>query len=235
LLRKDNHNSENLSDDEIRRRILRPFIPSIIKKLIEMEIIDINIKYSQQELWKIAAENVEMFDPIYNTEIFYHDFIDFARRAFDEGKFLVGLVLLATSIEQITNIIYREFLGVSNVYGDEATNIIRRLSNDDKLGWFYRVLVGIDLPDDLIAKIRSLNEIRNSIVHYKAKPFNLDGEGFHDLIKKRVEQIGYKNLLSIPDELINAFNSGLIDLDENYKYAEELANSMFEENEIIDE
>jgi hypothetical protein len=75
-------------------------------------------------------------------------------------------------------------------------------------------------------------ELRNCIVHYKAKPTRLGTfEGGFERLERELEDLDLDDLLDIPDELEDELNSALIELDQDLQSAIEVYQTIFESTE----
>lgn len=122
----------------------------------------------------------------------------FATEAFtlwDKGAKLPALVLFATAIEQAINMHYRLAFMANGTTDADITSIIRTHNLEAKVSWLMGVATKSKFPIPLGKRLRAYAEIRNSIVHYKAIPGQIDkGDDGSSTIKKRISKLGRVSL-----------------------------------------
>jgi hypothetical protein len=148
-------------------------IPHIIRAMLEHGIIDLDRYREPQYILDLLKDDSIIGDvlPLIETTVLIHnEFIEMAKLAFENNKKASALVLVATSIEHQFNSFYREILKSKNIDNKVITDIIKTSNFNSKLSWLIKLSSGTNIPDDLSKRIRNIIELRNAIVHYKAKP-----------------------------------------------------------------
>jgi len=222
-----------ISVDELRewnQDILESFMYPIVLRMLKNNLIDLGKTQDRIYLWGVVKENVR--EMAYGVEIFtvlHQDFIDVAEYCIENGKEHTAIILIATSIEHIMNMFYRNLLPYKGVSETQITDIVKKSNLDAKLGWLMNVTSNASLPDNLLAQIREVSELRNAIVHYKAIPDKLDIEfGSWENIKDRIDKMDYDDLVGLPYELEHALMEILEQIDPMRKIASEIWHTLFD-------
>jgi len=194
---------ENVFIDLITQSIL----PNILIQLIMNNKID-KTKIHDRNYLISKATNFQK--EIGGHNIFYivephKEFIDAANEAIKANKYRLGIILIATAIENILNMEYSFLLRLRNFSNNDIYEIIRGTPIPAKIGWLMKLVFGMELEEDFKKKLIKITEIRNAIIHYKARPFTLNDEGdknscSFDDINEKIKMIDF-DILSIPEEL----------------------------------
>ena len=190
-------------------KMIEAMLPSLIHRLLSSGKITTDQVENPEEIFRIINENADtLFAEFQYIEIIHEEFIDAAKDAFDRGKLEIGVVLLASAIEQIINTFYRNCLESKGMFEDrEITEIIQANNYASKIGWLLTLVGNWELDDDFKKQIRALMDLRNQIVHYKAMPItvtNKDRDTANPL-RKQLESIDFDKWLTLPKELLETF------------------------------
>lgn len=196
----------------------------VLSGLIHRGLINPEMENDRNYLWGIVNDNLEIIDDLQMVANIHKPFVNYAKDAFSKKDNQVGIVLLATSIEQIINTNYRLILGLHNFSNDEITIIIKTTNYDAKLSWLFKLATNTEFPKGLKKKIQEVFETRNSIIHYKAMPTPIYDPDFVDNIKKNFDTQGIKDILNLPELIDNHFVKIYQNIDLDYERIEKLVN-----------
>jgi hypothetical protein len=191
-----------------RKEILRRTLPPIVEMLLRQEKIDKERLKDKEYLMDIIHENSEMVEDLRGYTTLDDGFLQTAIDSVNSGKLLVPIVLVATAIEHQFNMFYRDILeAISGLDEQEATEAIR--SNlHVKTGWLMKLATGQGLSKELKNQIKQISDLRNAIVHYKARSAHIDDDenNEYNKIKKRAVEIGMETILDTPSRLKTELN-----------------------------
>jgi len=176
-------------------------MPSIIESLLLSDKIDRNRTDDMEYIASVVLEHLDVVDSLQHSSRIDDQLIETAREAALAGKIPVVVILIATTLEHIINLFYRETLekgfGLSS---DEATEAIR--SNfQTKLGWLMQIVSENGLSDELRKRVKQITDLRNAFVHYKAIGVSLNEPDSLETLINQVNNIGIDIILNTPDEL----------------------------------
>jgi hypothetical protein len=209
-----------------RDSIAEHSVPIVLRTMLNRGLIDLDRTHDERYLWHVVMANLRDMLPYFQAVVeIQYDFLEVAQQAMDAGKPMVAVVLVATAVEQLINMYYRDLLCARGLPEPEITEIIR--SNiDPKLGWLFSLTGHFEFPGDLKKRIRALMSLRNEIIHYKAVPFSpVADDNSHRHIEEQIRSIRGV-LLSIPSELEDTFDVALEKVIPNCRLASELADLM---------
>ena len=190
---------------KIENELIRDFVlPTLLKALIKRNMIDPSKSNSKEYLWNLVRENTDLINECNFVLEIQKQFINCAKEQFSLNNYSVGVVLIATSIEQVININLRFLLENFDLSQDEITQVIRSTNIDSKLGWILKIL-SIELSDDLINRVKRVFEFRNVIVHYKAEPYTIDDVSNIESIERKIIDFGIDIILDLPKRLDETF------------------------------
>lgn len=219
--------------------LVKQFIPSILIQLLMHRNIDKEKISDSEYLWsKVKDERSNLASDIFYIVVFHEQFLEVAKKSLDEGKNEVAIVLIATAIEHVLNINYRQIMKFRGFSDEDITKIIKNNNFEDKIGWLMSLIFEKDLGPELRKNINKIIEIRNAIIHYKASPFKLSDKiesitDSHSIIEKQIEILDF-DILSIPDELDEALNALFIELNPELKLVTEMMEVMFSKTESLE-
>ncbi len=221
------------SNSELIKIAKRFFFPTILATLLENKLIDESKLSDHEYVWSKIKEHSEMLVNIPMIEWFEEDFLDTVREAIAAKRYEVAIVLVATVIEHHLNVFYRQALDANKLLiTDEVTEIIRRANFRDKTGWLLLLVAKHQMSSELQEQIQQLTELRNQIVHFKAVPDSGAHDntgGSHNLIKNRIRELNFDQVLTIPEQLSNFLDEALKSVREEspiYRRAEEIVRSL---------
>jgi hypothetical protein len=226
--------SEEKSEDI--KDLVKQFVPSILIQLLINGKIDQGKISDSKYLWsKVKNERSDLVSEIFYIVSFHEEFLEVAKDSLDNGKNEVAIVLIATAIEHVLNINYRQIMKFRRFSDENITLIIKNNNFEDKIGWLMSLFFEKDLEPELRKNIRKIIEIRNAIVHYKALPFSLsdkfeDITDSHSVIKNQIESLDF-DILSMPEELDEALNTQFIELNPELKLVNDMMEVMFGKTE----
>ena len=190
---------------KIENELIRDFVlPTLLKALIKRNMIDPSKSNSKEYLWNLVREDTDLINECNFVLEIQKQFINCAKEQFSLNNYSVGVVLIATSIEQVININLRFLLENFDLSQDEITQVIRSTNIDSKLGWILKIL-SIELSDDLINRVKRVFEFRNVIVHYKAEPYTIDDVSNIESIERKIIDFGIDIILDLPKRLDETF------------------------------
>jgi hypothetical protein len=219
------------TDKDEAKELFRDIAPSIIIQLIlKGEIEKSKIHDREYILSKIRGGKLNR-DTFFIVSI-HDDFLEFARNAIESDNQMIAIVLVATAIEHLLNIYYRQVMLVGGISGEDITKIIRASNFEAKMGWLMSIIFKIELEQELKRKIMRVIELRNSIVHYKAVPFMLDDDiedptDSHSSIEDQMNKLDF-DILEIPHELEGALNEQFYELNPDLKIVKYIMKTLFE-------
>jgi hypothetical protein len=225
----DSRTTDDRRETERFRFVLRSFMPSILRKMLHQGLIDVDKSSDPNYLWNIVHENKNVARDIRVITQIHDGFLEVAEYAKTVNKPEVVIVLLATTIEHLLNLYFSEKLTIQKLAPDEISQFIRKNSIDAKIGWLISITGRLEFPEGLKKRVMNLVELRNSIVHYKAIPAQLDEEDNYQRIKDRVKEIDFDELFATVTDLDNLLESALDKADPNRQLAREMARIMFED------
>jgi len=206
--------SEPLKNETEREKNIIEMV-DIIRVLLAKNLIDKDKLTEKEYVFQVIKTNQEIFDEVNILLRLHDDFVESAREALAVNRPEVAVVLIATAIEQITNLFYREVLEEDRRFTqDEITEIIRTTNINAKISWLLGLVADFVLdvlPEDSLQKdILKLMELRNQIVHYKAVPLLISkGQPSEFPIKQRIREYGYEKMLEIPNQLSESLDVAL--------------------------
>lgn len=158
----------------------------------------------------------------------HNSFVETAKVALEEEDEEVAIVLLATAVEQLTNIFYRDSLPLMESFTEkEVTEIIRNTNFSMKIGSLFTLVMGKQFNEGLEKRALDLFDLRNQIVHYKAVPASTIDDletGSYATITRRIGPLDKEDLLAIPDDFSEFFKQEFeVILRKKYANYDELA------------
>lgn len=207
---------------------VRAMLPKLLYELLSRNLIDQSKAHDVEYLWSVVTDSQnDVFDNLKVLTEIHGEFKKVTEYAILNGNKMVSVILLATSVEHVLNLYYREMLSIKNLPESEITEIIRSSNFNTKLGWLMSIVGNVNLHKGMINNLKNLIDARNAIVHYKAVPGKLDvRNGSDDSIKAKLKTINLPEMLNLLDELEALFEAGLDAADPNRKMAVEFAHSM---------
>ncbi len=194
-----------LSDDI--KEITRDIFASLLHRLLLRNLISVEELNDSEKVQQVIEANRDILKEDTWIYLVHDKFIRYAKEAFEKKDNEVGVVLLATAIEQIVNSTYREMLQIKGLFSDnEITEIIRNNNIAPKLTWLLTLVSDYEyeLDDDFKNKVLKLMEVRNQIIHYKAIPrttSEIDNDSSQ--FEKTINSINADEVINIPDELLD--------------------------------
>ena len=152
-----------------RREIIHAVLPLIMLPLVRAKVIRAEHLKSVEDLLPVFQRSLRQGIKKMRWGIaIEEEFIDEAVSLWKEGKKIKSIVLYASAVEQYANQICRTVLEAHGLDEQAATTIIRALNIDAKLSWLSTLVSKKEFPERLGRRLRSIFELRNAIVHFKA-------------------------------------------------------------------
>lgn len=218
----EDNNSTSLNWEDIQL-ILQVFLPAMIENLLRRGMLDRDRLSDLAYVHSVIKQNSEIILDSYSVTRIDDEFIESAQEALAQGRKLAALVLIATSIEHIINLFYRQVLETK--LGDDVITEVIRNSIHAKLGWISSLITTRQIPPQLVIRIKSLMDLRNTIVHYKAEPAHIDDDkrGSYNFINYQINNIDFVELFALPSELETELDKIIEEMIPERKIAREAA------------
>lgn len=218
-----------MADEESIREtslhILRAVLPVYLANLLLHGRIDRGRLDDWEYLNEVIHANFDVLEKSGIVHIIHEQFIATAAEAIAANRPFVAVVLIATAVEQALNQCYRDAL-TTHLSNDDITEMLRSASLADKTGWLLDLVFRNRLPEELAATIKTIAELRNQIVHYKAKPTrDLDDEstGSYYTIEQQLQRLDLADLLRLPEQIIAALEQLAGEMSPDQQLAKDLA------------
>lgn len=142
---------------------------------------------------------------------------------------MVALSLICTVIEHHLNFYYRRALEMHDFPDVYITEILKRSNFNSKLTWLMHLVFRREIPLDEIDYINKVTELRNKIIHLKAKPINKYWDsGSAGEIRNEINNLDFSVLFQYPEKLQYNLELMLDDEYPDYKKAKELTQSILD-------
>jgi hypothetical protein len=206
--------------------------PSLLRIAINSELIDINrlseadyIISVMRDNFNLIIENLAIHDNVNN------DFLLSAHDAISANRLEVAVILLATWVENRLNLFYSEALLEHEFGFDDSKKLISTNNLDNKVGSLFTLVSKLEMDSNLRKRILSLADLRNQIVHNKAKPELANGKSASSRtkIREQVKQINFAEVFETIEWLSKTLDDALINVvsdKDDYKFAQEAFNTL---------
>lgn len=160
-------NSKNeFSDTD--KKILDMVIPAIITRLYQEGKIKKESVTRSELLQIMQSYNLDDFSNLKWALVIDDMFEDSVLSEQKNNRNETAIVLAAIAIEQKLNSLYIYILENKYKYSRiKIDKILRKLSFEDKITWFFEITIGKQMDKDIICKTKTLIKSRNYFVHYK--------------------------------------------------------------------
>lgn len=195
-----------------------------LREMFSQDLIDPDKINEPEYLWNAVLDhhNEVVRDIEFQTAI-YRPFLDVAEYALDIDQPAVAVVLVATAVEHILNLHFRDMLTRKGFDEKQVKSVIRSCRMEAKTGWLMQLVGMPPLPDDLKKRIDRAVELRNCLVHFKAEPTRLGAfKGGWDRLRRRLQELDTDDLMDLPDDLEYEMSWALIEADPDLKLAVEV-------------
>lgn len=147
---------------------------------------------SQKSLAKFVSHEVGRSIKTFKLYVSIHgNFLKQAEQQWKQGEKHIAIVLLAVAVEHRLNQYIRDAFEEKGLADLEITNLIKAANIESKLTWLISLSGGKALPVKLKCQIKKIFDIRNSIVHYKGAPSDLnENNGSHSAIDRELKLLG---------------------------------------------
>ena len=206
---------------------LNEVLPGILHAMIAGGLIDPKRVSDREYLWSVVKKNLA--EQLENVGIIFEldkEFLAAAKAAILSSQPAAAVVLLSTVIEHKLNTYHRLVLESKGLSNRDVTEIISRNSFADKLGWLMSLAGTANLPQQLTTRINTLIELRDCIVHYKARPsssLDTDESSWHGLhgIRGRLNQLDLRGYITLIEEMDQLLEARLEEQDPYWRLAKE--------------
>ena len=156
----------------IPRRVVNRLFPTSLRmgmlSLVKQRIVRAEHLKSNTKLVEVLIRNIDKaVDKMEFTVAIEQEFIEEAVVAWKKDKKLVSIVLYAAAVEQLFNQTYAVMLKAHGLNNDEIEKIVRSLNIEPKMSWLLKLIAKKEFPKALAKRLRTIFELRNSIVHFK--------------------------------------------------------------------
>ncbi len=207
-------------DDNIIKEFINSMRSSLLHALLIRGLIQPDELNDPQKVKQAIESNRAIFRELNWIYLLHEKFVNSAKEAFEKKDVEVGVVLLATAVEQIVNSFYRMMLETKGIMTEaEITEIIRNNNIAPKLSWLLTLVSEseYELDSNFKREILRLMELRNQIVHYKAVPLSVPDLDKDDITYiKGLDSVNLDELVSIPDDLFEFLDEILNDMIEKH-------------------
>ena len=214
--------------DRFTKEIAKHSLPHMVHYLVKKgkyKNADLN---SQLQLVKILVENANECPEIDAIISVGQDFVEWSKRAVDEGDYFVAVVLIATALEQELNICYRFLFREDGLADEEITRIIKNHNIDSKLTWLLKVAARTQLDEELRKKVKLIFDTRNSIIHYKAVPSKLGQDvGSFDKIELELQKVREIDLVDLYKQFSDELRKLTLPKDKDWELSIEIAQKIW--------
>lgn len=208
---------------ETIKPLLKATLPDIFYKLIKNNKIDMTKTTDPIYLMSLVKSNFPIESEFKGFHVSIHDeFLDCAKMALGQDKKMVTLILICTVIEHYLNFYYRTFLQMQDFQDADITKILKISNLNTKLTWLAHLVFRREIPQDEIKYINKIMELRNKIIHFKAKPGKSWDDGSAGEISKEIKNLDFSVLFQYPEKLQYNLELMLDDEYPDYKKAKEL-------------
>src|SRR6266508_302324 len=192
---------ENPELAEAAERIAFRVMPSVIATLIMSGKIDKTRINELEYVLPIVLDNLDVIDEMQRSFRIDNQFMESAREAAKFHRIPVMVVLVATTIEHLLNMFYRDTLEDQfNMSAEEVTDVIR--SNiHTKLGWLLKTVSDKGISGDLQKRVKKIMDLRNGFVHYKSIGTSMNEPDQIQRLINEANEIGEEIILSTPEAL----------------------------------
>jgi hypothetical protein len=212
---------------EMLDEVVELSVAGILARLFLNQKIDETRTKDLKYVWELVMQNLDVLEtlPLIRGRI-DNQLLETAEEAAQAGRIPVVIILIATVIEHRLNIFYRDILeDYSGLSSDEATEAIR--SNiSAKLSWLYHLTTHDHFSSELITQVKQIFDLRNAFVHYKSAMVTIDETAKTAELIKRVKDIGFENILDLPNKIDKELAEKVPKLVPAYQKAYKLAEAM---------
>src|SRR5690242_3920894 len=189
---------------ELREKSYQLFyelMPYIIESLLLSNKIDKTNSDDPKYILSVILLNLDVIDDLRHGARIDRQLLEAAREAAEIGRIPVVVILVATTMEHVVNLFYRDVLEkLFHLSTEDATDAIR--SNiQTKLGWLMQIVGESKLPDELSKRIKQITDLRNAYAHYKAIGVSLNEKDTSEALLSQAKSIGIDVILDTPHEL----------------------------------
>lgn len=207
------------------REIGEGFLPVLLLEMLRRGLIDLDRLHDPQYVLSVLRTHsgTVLCDLTFMVEC-HHHFLEYAETAVEAGHLDIAVVMVATAVEHLLNMYYREILSLRHLPPSQVREAIRTTNSRSKVGWLMSLTGHSRFCPELRKRIIGLVDLRNAIVHYKAEPAILDvSGGSHGRIRDSLQNLDAAGLLSIPAELDETLEAALDSQDCNRALAKQIA------------
>jgi hypothetical protein len=208
--------------------LLNATLPDIFYKLIKDGKMDMSKADDLIYLMTLAKNNFPAESEFKLYCSIHNEFIDCAKMALDQNKKIVALSLICTVIEHHLNFYYRKALEMRDISDDDIKEILRMSNFNTKLTWLQHLVFQCEIPPEEKTYMTKIIELRNKIIHFKAKPGKTWNDGSAAEISNEIKKLDFSILFQYPEKLQLGLELMLDEEYPDYKKAKELAQSILD-------
>ncbi len=219
---------ENPELKEKSYEFLYELMPFIIESLLLSNKIDETRTDDPKYVLSVIVQNLDVIDSLRHGARIDRQIMEAAKEAAEIERVPVVVILVATTMEHIINLFYREVLEKRfYLSSDEATEAIK--SNfQTKLGWLMQIVGESKLPDELSKRVKQITDLRNAYAHYKAIGVSLNEKDKSEALLNQAKSIGIDVILNTPHELEQELYSKYEDLFPERELARKLSEKVID-------
>jgi len=211
------------------RAFLQELLPWMLADLLDNGQIDESRLDDPVYLITTLRSNIEWFKDRPSIVQIGDEFVDAAREELERGRIGAAIILIATAIEHCLNSHFRFVLGRNGQLSEgQITSVIKNNNLPAKLDWLMALVTGLSLSEAMSTRVVRINEMRNSLVHYKFEPTNEGDSTQRERVYAQAKQFGFDKLLTTPTDLERELSAIEKDLFPNLDRAHRLVGEMFD-------
>jgi len=218
------------NDDQfVERMIKQAVLPSLVSLLLQNNLLDQARLNDKKYVMSMIKKHNDLISDLRVQVIYCSQFRESLKSELSSNRHESAVVMTAVINEHLLNMFYQNLLPLKfELSSNEVSKTISRLRVPDKIGWFLKITANWELPANLSRQLLTINNIRNSIVHYHGVPEDLDGDqlGSHSEIKEKIKQLRLNTLEDITLELEHNLQQALEHSFPDLKHAREICASI---------
>lgn len=193
---------------------------SVLRTLFAKGCIDTDRFDDADYLWAtISSEFRAVVPEVMLTRSIYDPMLKAADEAIESDERAVAIILIATAVEHVLNLHLHDFFELKGLTREEISTVLRS-NMHSKISWLLKLVDMPALSPHLVARIKTINRLRNTVVHYHPKPMTTasiaKGE---DSLRDDLDSVDIDELFLAVDELEYELSWMLIGGDVNLQWA----------------
>jgi hypothetical protein len=211
------------TESEIKE-LFENFFPFVVLPLVRTGIITREHLDDPVAIMKLVLkhrrEGIKKSEWCYGID---QEFVEHSVRSWNRGDKFVAIVVYATAVEQLVNFMYQVMLAKHGWKPAHVANLIRNININGKLSWAFEMFTKRKFPSKLRIRIERVFDIRNSIVHFKAKHGHPDAKT--DSYTEVSQRVGSLKRMSISRDfslMERTFYKAILDCDPHRQLVEDI-------------